>query len=181
MFFCNNLPKPKFGFWSPCDPTTSCNQNRIHSICTSSCSWEFKCECTLADLLQFCSIFALLTPCVLLDPPIAFVLHAQDACILWIPKLRVTHNCHVITVMLDRLWMLIHALHLHLWQWNSLHILKKFVVVLLCVLQVNGNDGNECWNEDGTYCVTMMEKTTLQRWSGRTHEVDNLLALWIDS
>jgi hypothetical protein len=56
---------------------------------------------------------------------------------------------------------------------------KKIVVVLLCVLQVNGNDGNECWNENGTDCVAMIERTTLQQWSWKIHKVDNLSALCI--
>lgn len=123
MFFCNHLPKTKCGFWSLCDnPTTSCNQSWVHSICfcTFSHSWELKC-----DILQFCSIFALLAPCVLLDPPTTFVLHAWDVCIWWVLKLCVIHNCHVLAMMFDHLWILIHALHLHLWQWNSLHILKN--------------------------------------------------------
>ncbi len=58
---------------------------------------------------------------------------------------------------------------------------KKLIVVLLCVLQVSGNDGNERWNEFGTNCFAMMERTTLQRWSRRTHEVDNLSTLCIGS
>lgn len=58
---------------------------------------------------------------------------------------------------------------------------KKFVVVLLCVLQVSGNNGNERWNEDGTNCVTTLERIMLQWWSGRTHEVDNLSTLCINS
>jgi hypothetical protein len=184
MFFRSHLPKTKCGFWSPCDnPTTSCNQNWIHSIClcTFSHSWELKCECMLTNLLQFCSIFALLAPCVLLDPLIAFVLRAWIAYIWWVPKLCVIHNCHVMAMMLNHFQMLIHALHLHLWQWNSLHIFKnsswcgcvccKWVAMMAMNAEMKMEHIVLQWWK-GLHC---------NWWSGKTHEVDNLSALCIGS
>ncbi len=54
-----------------------------------------------------------------------FVLHARNVCIWWALVPHDAPNFHVAT-MFDCLWMLIHALHiLHLWQQNSLQILKN--------------------------------------------------------